>query len=127
MTFAQLWDTRVGKLTQACLPEKRLLKLFGKGQDYEPNESEKKYLEKIRKKYKDLYGMYYISDMSWRIEHALADNRIPVAKIAITNVLATLDSDSYFRNVFKGDASSKEWKNLDALRKGLHELLKLDE
>lgn len=123
MTFTQLWDEKVKKLAKACLPEERLLKLFGKGENYDPTPDEKKYLEEIGQKYKDLYGMYYISDMCWRIEHALADNRLPMAKIAIVNVVGTLDSDSYFQNVFKGDASSEEWQNLDALRKGLHELM----
>jgi hypothetical protein len=123
MKFVELWDEKVSKLAKACLPEKRLLELFAKGENYEPNDDEKKYLEEISQKYKDLYGMYYISDMCWRIEHALADHRTPMAKIAILNVVSTLDSESYFQNVFGGDAKNEEWKNLDALRKGLHELM----
>ncbi len=126
-TFTELWDTEVKQLAQACVPEKRVVELGFKDDSYTPTAEEKKYLQEMSEKYKDLSAMCYISDMIWRIEHALADNRLFMAKLAIINIQPTLNSESYFKNVFKSDASSEEWKNLDALRQGLEKLMNAPE
>ncbi len=123
MTFTELWDHEVRKLAEACVPERRVIEICAKGDDYTPTKDEKKYLEEMGDKYKDLLAMWYISDMIWRVEHALADNRLPIAKLAAMNIKTVLARPSYFQNVFKGDASSDEWKNLDALRQGLEKIL----
>ena len=123
MTFAELWDTKVKQLAQACIQEQQFVELARKEEGYIPTVDEQAYLNEVQVKYKDLYGMYYISNMCWHIEHALFDGRIPAAKVAIINIVTTLDSPSYFHNVFGGNPDDEEWKTRDALRKGLHELL----
>ena len=54
----------------------------------------KEYLESISEKYKDPYGMFYISEMIWRVEHALADNRTVMAKYAVAEVYEVLSRPS---------------------------------
>ena len=61
--FSEIWDTQVKQLAEACVTEKRLVELMSKDKSYNPNEEEKEYMKKISGKYKDIAGMYYISDM----------------------------------------------------------------
>lgn len=122
-TFSEIWRTEVKELAEACVPEPDLVRLMSKEENYQPTEDEKKYLESISGKYKDPSGMYYISNMIWRIEHELFHERVEGAKLAIVRILATLDSASYFQNVFGGDENNEEWKTRAALRDGLHKLL----
>ncbi len=124
-TFSKIWDTEVKKLAEACVAEPKLVRLMGQGEGYEPTETEKEYLKSIEGKYKDPYGMHYISDMIFRVEHALADSREPLAGIAILNVYEVLNRPSYFQDVFNGNANDEEWKTRAALRDGLHKLLNL--
>ena len=37
--------------------------------------------------------MYYISDMIWRVEQALADGRQTIAELTVSQVYATLNSE----------------------------------
>ena len=62
-TFSTIWDTEVKKLAEACVTVPELVRLMGQSDDYEPSKEEKEYLESISKKYKDPYGMFYISEM----------------------------------------------------------------
>lgn len=123
--FSKLWDNEVKALAEACVTEPKLVELMMKGEGYEPTEEEKAYLDEVGGKYLDPYGMYYISDLIWRIEHALADDREWQAGIAIVNVYSTLSADSYFQNVFNGDATNEEWKTRKALRDGLEKLMRV--
>ena len=93
------------------------------GEDYEPTEEEKQYLKSIEGKYKDIYGMYYITDKAWQIEHALKDGREAIAILSITKIYEVLNSASYFQNVFHGDENDEEWKTRAALRDGLSKLI----
>lgn len=122
-TFSNLWDTEVKQLAQACVTEPKLIQLMGKSNSYEPTDEEKKYLKEMSEKYKDIYGMYYISDMIWRVEHALADRRQSMAGLAITQIYDVLNRPSYFQNVFSGNEDDEEWKKRAALRDGLRKLL----
>lgn len=122
-TFSKIWDTEVKTLAKACVTEPELIRLMCQSEDYKPTEKEKEYLKSIEKKYKDIYGMYYISKMIWEVEFALADNRIEIAKLAIENVYAVLNSESYFQKVFCGNANDEEWKTRAALRDGLYKLI----
>ena len=122
-TFSRIWDTEVKKLAEACVTEPELIRLMYQSEDYKPTEKEKEYLESVKRKYKDIYGMYYISDMIWNVEHALADGRKEAAKVAITFVCEVLNSESYFQNVFHGNANDEEWKTRAKLRDGLYKLL----
>lgn len=123
--FADIWDSEVKQLAVACVAEPKLVELMSRGEDYEPNEEEKEYLSSIKGKYKDRYGMFYISDMIWQVEHSLADGRDYLAELAVSEVYDVLDRPSYFQNVFKGNEDDDEWKTRAALRDGLHKLLYL--
>lgn len=122
-TFSKLWDTEVKQLAEACVTESKLIRLMCKRDSYEPSDEEKEYLKSMCEKYKDIYGMYYISDMIWRVEHALADGRQPMARLAITQVYSVLNEPSYFQNVFNGNEDDEEWKTRVALRDGLCKLM----
>ena len=125
-TFSKLWDTEVKQLAEACVSEPKFIRLMCKGENYQMNDEEKEYFKKTLFKYKDLCGMYYISDMIWQVEHALADGRQYVAEFAISQIYSCLNSPSYFQNVFNGNEDSEEWKARVALRDGLHKLLYAD-
>ena len=124
-TFSKIWDTEVKPLAKACVTEPELVRLMSQSKDYEPTQEEKEYLESISGKYKDTCGMYYISDMIWRVEHALADDREAAANLAIAQVYAVLNRPSYFQDVFLGDENDEEWKTRVALRTGLYKLMNL--
>ena len=125
-TFSNLWDTEVKQLANACVTEPKLIQLMCKDNSYEPNDEEKEYLNEMSKKYKDIYGMYCISDMIWRVEHALADGRQSMAGLAIAEVYSVLNRPSYFQNVFNGNEDDEEWKTRAALRDGLRKLMNND-
>lgn len=121
--FSKIWDTEVKSLAKACVTEPELIRLMNQGEGYEPTKKEKEYLESISGKYKDAYGMYYISDMIWKVEHALADGRKEVANLAIAQVYEVLNRPSYFQNVFLSNENDEEWKTRAALRDGLYKLM----
>ena len=122
-TFSEIWDSEVKALAKACITEPKLVSLMNQSEDYETSKEEKEYLESISGKYKDAYGMYYISNMIWKVEHALADNRTELARIAIYPVYSVLDKPSYFEKVFLKNEDDEEWKKRKALRDGLYKLL----
>ena len=122
-TFSTIWDTEVKKLAEACVAEPKLVQIISKGKGYELSKEENEYLESISGKYKDPYGMYYISDMIWRVEHALADDRTVIAKLAVSAVYEVLNRPSYFENLFQNDENNEEWKKIKELRKGLYKLM----
>lgn len=123
--FSKIWDNEVKALAEACVTEPKFVELMMKGDTYEPTKEEKTYWEEVGGKYLDPYGMYYISDLIWRIEHALADGREWQARIVIANVYSTLFTYSCFQNVFNGDATNEEWKTRAALRDGLEKLMRV--
>ena len=92
-------------------------------ENYEPTKEEYEYLASLSEKYKDLYGMYNISEMISRVDHALKDDKTAIAKIAIIDVYYVLNRPSYFHNVFLSDETDEEWKTRVALRNGLYKLL----
>jgi hypothetical protein len=119
--FSILWDTKVKNLALKCInPE--LVQILLKDESQVTDEDKDKAKE-IGQKFKDPYGMYYISDMAWRVEHSLADDREVMAQLAITQVYSVLSSESYWENVWNNDTSSEEAQNLIALRDGLKELI----
>ena len=121
--FSKIWGTEVKKLAQACVTEPELVRLMNQDEGYKPSKEEKEYLKGISKKYKDVYGMYYISNMIWKVEHALADGKKEVAGLAIAQVYEVLNRPSYFQNVFQGNENDEEWKTRKALRDGLYKLM----
>ena len=66
--FSKIWDTEVKMLAKACVKEPELVRLMSQSEDYEPSKEEKEYLQSISGKYKDTYGMYYISNMIGKVE-----------------------------------------------------------
>lgn len=122
--FSEIWDNEVKRLAKDCVTELRLVELMGKGDEYNPTSEEREYLKQIANKYKDICAMYYISDMIWRVEQALADGRQTIAELTVSQVYATLNSESYTKNVFNNDKSSDEYKRLMILRDGLAKMCK---
>ena len=122
-TFSKIWDNEVKQLAKACVTEPELVRLMSQSEGYEPSREEKEYLESIFGKYKDAYGMYYISNMIWKVEHALADGRIAIAELVIAEVYEVLNRPSYFQNVFQGNENDEEWKTRAALKDGLYKLM----
>jgi hypothetical protein len=118
--FSKLWDTEVKPLAQACVAEPELVRLMEKEK---PSTEEKEYFEITSPKYKDIFGMYYISNMISKVDHALADGRQSAAEFAVCGVYEVLNRSSYFQNVFDGDETNEEWKTRAALRDGLHKLM----
>lgn len=123
-TFSEIWDNEVSALAKACITEPKLVQLISKSEDYdELSKEEKEYLKSISGKIKDQYGMYYISNMIFRVEHALADDNMAMARLAIAEVYTVLNSPSYFKDVFQSNENDEEWKNRAALRDGLCKLM----
>lgn len=121
--FSKIWDNEVKALAVACVTEPKLVNLMLQDKGYEPTEEEKTYIQEVCGKYYDPCGMFFISDMIWRIEHALADERESLAKLAIMNVYPALASSDYLSTVFKGNDTCEEWKSRVALREGLEKLM----
>lgn len=121
--FTKLWDGEIKELAKACIPEPRIVEIMSKQEDYKPTEEEQMYIKDVLVKYKDIHGMYHISQMIWRIEHALADGREEHAKFAVVQVYSVLNSPTYIPNVFKNDLEDEECKTRIALRDGLKQLL----
>lgn len=121
--FSKIWDTEVKQLAKACVTEPELIRLLNSSEDHQLSNNEKEYIERMSKKYKDIYGMYYISNMIFRVEHALADGRMEMAEYAIAQVYEVLNKPSYFANVFGGNETNEEWKTRAALRDGLYKLI----
>lgn len=122
-TFSEIWDNEVSALAKACITEPKLVQLISKSEDYELSKEEKEYLKSISGKIKDQYGMYFISNMIFRVEHALADDNMAMARLAIAEVYTVLNSPSYFKDVFQSNENNEEWKNRAALRDGLCKLM----
>lgn len=123
--FSITWDAEVKKLAQDCVKEPELVRILGMPEDYKLTDDEEKYLKSIEGKYKDPYGMYYISEMIWSVEHALEDNREYLAKLAVMKVYQAIISDNYLKDVFKSDKSSEEWKRIETLSNGLVKLISI--
>ena len=119
--FKDVWDDEVKALAKACVDDK-LIEMMGAAErrGY-ATEEEQNYAKALN--LKDPTAMWYVSKMIWRIEHDLADGRPTASLLSISRVFDTLNSDSYLKNVWGGDTSSKEAQNLFKLRDGLRNLL----
>lgn len=120
--FSIKWDTEVKNLARKCVNHD-FITLVSKGENGSLTEEEKKKVKEISEKIKDHYGMWYISEMIWKVEHALADNREPMAKLAVSNVYQVISGESYWTNIFSNDFSTDEAINIKNLKDGLKELL----
>lgn len=123
--FSEIWNNEVKALAEACVAEPKFVQLMMKGEGYEMTKEEEKYFEKVRGKYLDPYGMCYISDMIFRVERDLAEGRDWQAECTIISAYSNLSETSLFQDVFKGDATTEEWKTRVVLRKGLEKLVKV--
>lgn len=122
-TFSKIWHTEVKPLALACVTEPEFVRLMSQNESHKLTHEEETYLHSLARKYKDLYGMCYISSMISEVEHALADGRKTAADFAIARVYNVLNSPSYFQNVFHGNEDDEEWKKRSALRNGLYKLM----
>ncbi len=120
--FAQIWDNEVKELAAACI-NRDVVEMLHKPKGYVLTEEEKAKMEEWNKQYVDLLAMYYISDMCFRVEHGLADGREWQVGLAVAQIYATLNSESYWKNVFNNNQESDEAKKLIKLRDGLRKLI----
>ena len=123
--FAKVWNNEVKTLAQACIEEPRIVDLMKRGDYYQMNKEETEYMNSAKEKYKDVWGMYRISEMIDKVEQALADQQEARAIIACNNVYVVLDSNEYFKHVFNGDEDNEEWKKRKALRDGLKKIFEM--
>lgn len=121
--FSKIWDTEVKQLAKACMTDPEFVRIIWKNQYDKLTQEEEEYLKSISEKYKDPYGMFYISHMIWRIEHDLADGRLPMARLAAAEVYEVLNDPGYFQNLFEVNENDEEWKTRAALRDGLCKLI----
>ncbi len=123
-TFSEVWFSEVRPLAEACIPDHELIRILCRqGSNHPLNSSEIAYLKNTRGKYKDVEGMYFISDMIWRVEHSLASSREKMAKLCAMNVYSLLVAPDYCKKVFNGDEENQEWKSRKNLLCGLKKLL----
>ena len=122
--FSYKWDTEVRQLAKKCI-NIEFMELFHKAERETMESEEEQRFKEIAETLKDPYGMWYISQMIWQVEHGLADDRDYQSKLAIAQVHACLSSDSYLQNVWNNDTSSEECQNMMKLKEGLGKLLKL--
>lgn len=123
--FSKVWNDEVKALAEACIEEPRLVELLKRNESCPPNEEEREYMKTMRQKYKDMYGMYYISQMVDKVEQALSDKHEARAILACCNTYCVLSDEVYFRRVFNSDENSEEWKKREALRDGLKKIADL--
>jgi len=120
--FSIKWGTEVKELARKCV-NAEFIRLVAKGENGTLTENEELEVRKLSEEIKDAYGMWYISDMIWRVEHSLADDREPLALLAISEIHSTISTESYWTNVWSNDFSTDEAINIKNLRDGLKELL----
>jgi len=120
--FSMKWDTEVKELARKCV-NTEFIRIVAKGENGALTENEEVVVRKLSEEIKDAYGMWYISNMIWRVEHALADNREPMAKLAVSEIFSTISTESYWTDIFNNDFSTDEAINIKNLRDGLKELL----
>jgi len=120
--FSIKWDTKVKELARKCV-NAEFIHLVAKGESGALTENEDIEVRKLSEEIKDAYGMWYISNMIWRVEHSLADNREVLAQLPISEIYSTISSESYWTNVWNNDFSTDEAINIKNLRDGLKELL----
>jgi len=121
--FSIKWDTEVKELARKCV-NAEFISLVAKGENGTLTESEEVKVKELSEGIKDAYGMWYISDMLWRVEHALADDREYLAILTVSEIHSTISTESYWTNVWNNDFSTEEAVNIRNLRDGLKELLR---
>lgn len=120
--FINLWDTKVKQQVMKCSPEYINIRML-ESEDISKEEKQKLVKEMNSKGYKDLLAQFYIGNLVWAVEHALADNREDLNFLnSFMQVRDCLNSESYWQNVFKGDEESEEAKNLKELAQMMNEL-----
>jgi len=124
MSFVKLWDDEVKQLAVACVTDQRLVSLMMKNEN-QITEDDKNYAKSVSGKYKDIYRMYYISEMIWKIEHALADNRQEQAKMVANSIYSGI-SQNLLVKVFNNDETNEEWALRANLKKGLGKMLEIE-
>jgi len=121
--FSIKWGTEVKELARKCV-NNEFISLVAKGENGTLTESEEIKVKELSEGIKDAYGMWYMSNMIWRVEHALADDREHLAILAVAEIHSTISSESYWTNVWNNDFSTEEAVNIRNLRDGLKELLR---
>lgn len=122
--FSRIWYYEVRPVAKECILEPEYIRIMYLD-SFTLEDKDKKFLKNINSKYKDVYGMYYISNMIHAIDNAINKNMEREAYMFISQVYSTLCSKDYFEKIFDGDSSSKEWQTRINLRNKLAKLIKL--
>ncbi len=107
--FSRIWYDEVKPVAKECILEPEYIRIMYLD-SFTLEDKDKKLLKDINSKYKDAYGMYYISNMINSIDNALSKNMEREAYMFISLVYSTLCSKDYFEKIFDGDSSTKECK-----------------
>lgn len=122
--FSKVWYDEVRPIAKECILEKEYIRIMYLD-SFSLTETEKRILKDINSKYKDAYGMFYISNMINSIDNAIENNMENEAYMFISLVYSTLCSKDYFEKIFENDSSTKEWQTRINLRNGLAKLIEL--
>lgn len=123
--FSRIWYDEVKPVAKECILEPEYIRIMYLD-SFTLEDKDKKLLKDINSKYKDAYGMYYISNMINAIDNALNKNMEHEAYIFISLVYSTLCSKDYFEKIFDGDSSTKEWQTRINLKNKLAKLIELN-
>ncbi len=123
--FSRIWYDEVKPVAKECILEPEYIRIMYLD-SFTLEDKDKKLLKDINSKYKDAYGMYYISNMINAIDNALSKNMEREAYMFISQVYSTLCSKDYFEKIFDGDSSTKEWQTRINLKNKLAKLIELN-
>jgi len=123
--FSRIWYDEVKPVAKECILEPEYIRIMYLD-SFTLEDKDKKLLKDINSKYKDAYGMYYISNMINAIDNALSKNMEREAYMFISLVYSTLCSKDYFEKIFDGDSSTKEWQTRINLKNKLAKLIGLN-
>lgn len=118
--FEQYWDKEIKPLALKCCEGFELIAQLERVTTEAEKEAIKKQMDYYGKR--DWLAPWYISQMVFYVEHELADDRSPA--IRMLQVRGCLNSEDYYRDVFKGQ-DCEEMRNYRALNKKLGEALKM--
>lgn len=122
--FSEKWITETRDLAIKCV-NNRFIELINKGENGTITDTEGKEVKALSDTIKDAYGMWYISEMIWRVNHELGGRFEVKAELSAHEVYNTISKESYWTNVFDNKLDTEEAININNLKNSLAELVNL--
>lgn len=122
--FSEKWITETRDLAIKCV-NSRFIELINKGENGTITDEEGKEVKVLSDTIKDAYGMWYISEMIWRVNHELGGRFAVKAELSAHEVYDVISKESYWTNVFNNKLDTEEAININNLKNSLAELVKL--